>query len=411
MKIIICYSSKLSVSLSDDQTKKVQVTSLSTISEPKKDAAKGDKVTIGENDSYEDIMFKLGEYHPNFKYNPISQNTVLGILSRLLGEIRYLDCALQEEDHIINKLKGLVSFNMIDRTMFNEIIRIETPLKDVQNNGGGLIDSQNSKKILLNKNEVSELIYSMLNMTNLNEVKDFINFIENAGSLNEVKKYLTEKNIFYKGLIEITEFAKKFEECDGNFKNIDQYYRKTFPDEKKKDKVLKEETEESRMYVSLLKKLGKINYNDDKFYFQSKFINMPGILCYTITRFMIRIGQKSKIDDVLIDAKKENIKGIAPSSGGITLREIYAAFSPKKVSFNSPYFISAKFFDKKANKEINQSGFNIGVGKEDGVLEIDIDVDVETAKELKHQIKCVAVQTFQVGKKGLGYVKEIKIDE
>ena len=113
----------------------------------------------------------------------------------------------------------------------------------------------------------------------------------------------------------------------------------------------------------------------------------------------------------ILTEKKGNIKGIAEASGGLTIKDFYNAFSNKKTSIDSPYFLKAKFFDKKENKSINQSDFNIGISKEDGVLVIFIDVSEEEAIELKKIINLVGVSTFQLGKKGLAYIKEIDVYE
>ena len=51
----------------------------------------------------------------------------------------------------------------------------------------------------------------------------------------------------------------------------------------------------------------------------------------------------------------------------------------------------------------------LGIGKEDGILEIDINVTKEEAIALKEQIENVGVSTFQMGKKGLAYVRRIEL--
>lgn len=90
MKITIGYSSKYSNSFSNKETKEIAAISLKAIGDDKEAKQKGNKVAISENDSYEDIMYKINDVFPNFQYSPITKNTVLGVMARLLGEIRYL---------------------------------------------------------------------------------------------------------------------------------------------------------------------------------------------------------------------------------------------------------------------------------------------------------------------------------
>ena len=162
MKITIGYSSKYSNSFSEKETRKITAISLVAIKKP----LDGKKVTINENDDYEDIMYKVNDVFPNFQYNPITKNTVLGIMSRLLGEVRYLNKFIESEpEHIINKLNDKITFSMLDRNIFNEIIRISTPEKDDPSIGGGLISKE--CEIFLNNNEYSEILYSVFNIVNL----------------------------------------------------------------------------------------------------------------------------------------------------------------------------------------------------------------------------------------------------
>lgn len=400
MKIIIDYSSKWSNSFSDPNTKENIALSLGKIQE----SIRNEKVIIQEEDTYEDIMFKINQVFPKFQYNPITQNTVLGVLARLLGEIRYLSNVLPNEpDHIINKLKDKVDFKLFDRKINNEVIRISTPIKEIQNNGGGLIKNKSKDNLLLNKNEYSKLIYSVFLINNFEKLNEFIDVVKTASSLKELELFFMNNNLLYMGQYELHKFIELYNDNLNFFSSNEKEYRNFV-----KAKI--EINQNIENYISIIKNLGFLNQNDETFHFQSSFINLAGILVYTITQFMIKIGLKDEIEGKLIE-KKGNMKGIAPNSGGLTIKDFYSSFSDKKTSADTPYMISSKYFDKKACKNLNQSAFDLGITKEDGVLEINIDVEEDEALELKKIINMVGVSTFQLGKKGLAYIREIKTDE
>lgn len=398
MKITIGYSSKYSNSFSNKETKEITATSLKAIG----DKTEGEKVTISENDSYEDIMYKINDVFPNFQYSPITKNTVLGVMSRLLGEIRYLNKFIHSEpEHIINKLDGKITFKVFNREIFNEMIRIATPEKESPNGGGGVISEQSMKNIILSHNEYSEILYSVFNIVNLEMLENFIVTLESATEIETLKDFFVENDLLYCGNYEPYKFIEMFEKNSKITGVFDSELRKV-------QKGKKETSPQVEKYTFLLKRIGKLNYGDEEYHFKPKFVNLAGILVYLFSKFLIR--KKYSIIENFVE-KNGNIKGIAEGSGGLTPKDFYSAFTRKKISFDSPYFLRSGLFDKKANKEINQGDFSIGATKEDGLLEIYIDVSEEEAIELKERINAVAVSSFQMGKKGLAYIKRIDLYE
>lgn len=398
MKITIGYSSKYSNSFSNKETKEITANSLKAIGDKKE----GKQVIISENDSYEDIMYKINDVFPNFQYSPITKNTVLGVISRLLGEIRYLNRFIDSEpEHIINKLNDKITFKMFDREIFNEIIRISTIEKESPNGGGGVISKKSMENIILSHNEYSEILYSVFNIVNLEMLEEFIRTLESATKLEDLKDFFIKNNLLYCGVYEPYKFIEMFEKNSKITSVFDSELRKV-------QKEVKEINPQVEKYISLLKRIGKLNYDDEEYHFKPKFVNLAGILVYLFAKFLIR--NKYSITEKFLE-KNGNIKGIAEGSGGLTPKDFYSAFSRKKISFNSPYFLKSGFFGKKENKEINQGDFTIGATKEDGLLEIYIDVSEEEATRLKERIDAVGVSSFQMGKKGLAYIKRIDLYE
>lgn len=400
MKIIIPYDSKWSACMSDKETKKSKTVSLEAV---QKKTNKEVDIELDENDDYESVMMKIKTGFSNFDYQSISEKTVLGILSRLLGEVRYLDKVLEEPDHLVNTLKDKVSFSLFDRKLYNEVINITTPLKEVQNNGGAFISNAKANFALLNKNPVSEIIYALFNLKTLEQINDFMDFLNTNPSDSNMMVYIKNNNLEFKEKYEIYMFIKKYQEHVEELSYHDNEYRKFIS-----GKI--PQNNEIIYYETLIKKIGLINTNNQNNYFASKYINLIGVLIYSIVFWFERIGQRKVIENVLIKPKG-NIEGIATNSGGLTIKDLYSRVAPKKYSWSSPYMFDTKYLKKKNAKQFNPSSTMLGIGKESGILEIYIDIEEELAKELEERIKCVGVATFQMGKKGLAYVKEIRTDE
>lgn len=414
MKILISYDSKWSASMSDSESHKPKTVSLGTVQE-KTDKEKA--IELDETDNYESVMKKINSGFANFDYRSISKSTVLGVMARLLGEIRYLDKALEEPDHIINLLKDKIDFSLHERDIYNEILTIATPKKEVQNNGGAFISKSKSDFLLLNQNTVSEILYALFNLKTKGQIWDFINYLALNPSIEAVQTYIKNNNLVYTEKYEIYMFVKHYQTHVKEFSSHDNEYRKYL----KKKKEMEEKSieiddesdgmnEELKDYISLIEKLGEINLNNEKAYFSSNYINIIGLLCYSVIWWLKRIDQSDLIDKVLIKSGG-NIEGIATLSGGMTIKDFYSRVAPKKQSWSSPYFFDTKYLKKQNAKQFNAISTKLGMGKESGLLEISIEVDEEKAKELREQIKAVGVSTFQLGKKGLAYIQEINIYE
>lgn len=428
MKILVSYSSKWSAEFADPITHKNKVVSLAALS----DNPNKLDVILDENDTYESTMLKIGEAYKNFTYKSISKNTVLGIISRLIGEVRYLDKIDPREDHPINKIIDKVSFNLYDRELYNEIISLSKPVTKVQSNGGGLINSSKSNFLLLSDNEYSKIIFSLFNLKTLEDIDIFVSFIEKNPTKGQLLDFLKNNKYIYKEKIELYQFIKNHNDHASLFNNIDKNYvkYKKYQSEIFKGNSVEDDKvvildESLSYYITLLDRIalytGKNIDSDGKYNAYSELgpindlnskavLNIIGLLYYFIISWIVKCENKSDIEDSLIN-KNGNIPGIATNSGKITVKDFYGFVSPKKLSWSMPYMFDSKYLKKKEAKQFNQSNTTLGVGKECGLLEIIIDIPQEEAVILHNQIKAAAVSTFHVGKKGLAYVKGIEINE
>lgn len=403
MKIIIPYDSKWSVSLMDHETKENKFKSLDFL----KQEVKNEPNTVDSSDTYETLMFKINKNYKNFDYRPISESTVLGIVARLLGEIRYMSEALKDEDHIIHKLKNKITFGFQKRDMYNEIMTLHTPLKDSQSNGQGVI-TKNKDSLFLHHNDFSSVIYSILNITDISHLEKITDMLKNNTNEKTVLLYLKNNN-YLETDISLSNFVQKFERFKKRFDYLEKNYKKNIAG-------LNYDLLQYNQYIDILQNLSLTNFIN----VNNKFItNVPnrvlaGILVYSVANWLINIGCNVEDIETKVFNKSRNIPGIASltaekTPGGFTIKDFYNAFAQKKTTHTSPYVFSIEFFKKTGEKNTFNTKNKLGVGKEDGVLEINIDVTREEAIALKEQIEDAAVSTFQMGKKGLAYVKRIEL--
>jgi hypothetical protein len=418
MKIIINYDSKWSAKFNDSITHKAKFCSMKSL-----DDIRERDVIIDENDDYESVMQKI-----NSVYQTVSQSTVLGVLSRLLGEVRYLDVVLHDKEHIISKLAEKVSFKLYNRELYNEVVSLSTPPKQVQANGGGLVSKESAKFYLLSSNVYSQLIYSVFNLKTLSDVKTFLDFVELKPSIEQLNAFLAKNSYSYNDNIELGKFITEHKAHAALFSTVDKRYIKY-----KKQQLLESVSDEERvvlddelkLYIHLLDRIARFTernldengtfnayakYKEQAEKNASVVLNITGLLYYVVVALLLKLDLKSEIDEYLIN-KNGNIAGVASNSGKLTEKDFYKYVSTPKMSWSMPYQIDTKYINKKNAKQFNQKSSSLGIGKECGVLEINIDISEEEGRLLRDQIRAVGVATFSVGKKGLAYLEEINIHE
>ena len=422
MKIVIHYSSKWSAELSHPVTKENIVNSGKVLKDDNRKI-----ITMNDSDDYETLMFKSADRYRNFRYKTITKSTVIGIMSRLMGETRYVSNIIDIPDHPVAKIVDKISFTLHERVLYNEVINIHKPPTGVQNNGGGFIRDENANFLLLSKNKVSQVFFSIFKMNDLNTIHGFVNFVINNPSYDELVQYLEQRGLFFKGDVNITSFLT----LDSIHREglYDTYLSKYVKYLAHKFELSETDPEESNFYetydeiLNIISDYTKMNLAEDgNFAFftvnpkdESKKVASPqltGLLYYFLAQYFEDNGFSDEVTNSLLN-KNRNIAGIATNSGAMTIKDFLGRISPKKVSYTMPYMIDANFqkVSQKDPEKTNPQTYTLGMGKEGGILEININIPEEDARELKERIECCGVSTFTVGKKGLAYVKEMNIYE
>lgn len=404
MIIKISYESKYSLSTVKDGEN--ILTGMAVISEnPKKEV----KHILKKDKSYLENIKELNKYYPNYQYADITKNTVIGILCRLVGEVRRVDSL--DQNHPIISLENFISFENKNVTFQNEIVLLHTALKEVQNNAAGVIPDSKSNHFLLSKNTLSETLMSVFNYKTQEEILKFLNLLlNNDPSLfynhynGEIKantfvvNYLNaEKNHgeVIKGII-FNENENTLKEIGGRLffgksekvQELEKFIR--FSEKKPTDiKLKREQLEINEIY------------------------NIWGFLFSKKISFLTQNNLFKKELSNSLNRDKTSIKGLAPNSASMTIKDFYSNFvTDKKTSWSMPYSVDLKkdLFSTEDIEFFNKDS-KVGLTKESGELIIKINVPLEQELDIYKKIENAGVNTFHMGKKGLAYVSDIILEK
>lgn len=298
----------------------------------------------------------------NYFQRAVTKNTVMGILSRLIGDQRKLYQARASDDYYFADKEQLISFedkpkvinreiayirNMkgsTDQNSFTGMIKVNAPifLSDYSAEFWGVLD--------LDIEQLCEFILDD------KLIKDFQ--IDSPISLDPVSILNRLDNIGKSKPVEPNGMIKQASDKLASF-FIDEY----------------------------------------------KPLNSKGLqqilpmYCSALYLQMQRLEQH--YDMTTAKSKKGGITGI--SKNGFTFKDFMKAYTTGKgkLIYGNPY-IREEFV--KGEGKINHN-----LTKANGQLEILLDIDTEQATELKQMIDNAGVSSFYLGKKGLAYVSEIRL--
>lgn len=404
LKIKIMYDSKFS--LSTTKGGESFLTGMGVLTDG---ANKNVKEIFKKENNFLQNVKELNKYYPNYQYADITKNTVMGILCRLIGEVRRLDSL--DSSHPILSFQEKITFKNEVVDFQNEVMQLHTELKEVQNNAGGLIPNEKGSHFLLSKNAVSE---TLMNVFEAKDSQDLYLILD--GMKNNDAKLFTSS---YKEDIKAVTIIKEMVAAEEKMKGIlESFY---FED---KDGVY--EAFNNRLYFA-----EKNLLNEFKEYLQEnkdlkpaeittyrkrigvdEVFNIWGVIFAKKIRFLLENKQFEKEFDSTLNSKKSSIKGLAPGSGSLTIKDYYSNFvEDKKKSWTMPYQVDLKkdLFATEDLKEFN-FGSKLGVTKESGILQIFLDIPEIEANQIIERIENAGVATFQLGKKGLAYVDTIELE-
>lgn len=133
---------------------------------------------------------------------------------------------------------------------------------------------------------------------------------------------------------------------------------------------------------------------------KEKLLMLP-LYCSALYLQLERLAEWYNMEDAT--SKRGRVSGI--SHNGFTYREFMYQYTTgkKRIIYGNPY-VHQKYVQ-------GEGKVNHWLIKASGQLCINIDIDIEGAKQLQTQIENAGVSAFYVGKKGLAYVSNIDVDE
>lgn len=407
MIIKIAYESKFSLSTVRDG--EVVIESMANVTA---NANKNSKYIFQKDKSFLENVKNLSSYYPNYRYADITQDTVLGILCRLTGEVRRLDSL--NDSHPIVSLKDKISFENKNSDFQNEVMLISSKLNEVQNNAGGLIDSKKQNHFLLSNNPLSQTllnvfqqntqmkIVALLDAMKNNDEKFFYSSYDKTITVSSfIKEHIlseqSQKDII-KGF-NYTDGENRLKEIDGRL-----FYGDTKNVEMLENYILTNKEMESFKSSNITDERKRVGVNE--------IFNIYGFLFAKKIVFLQKNGLFANEFKSSLNNEKSSIKGLAPGSGSLTIKDYYSNFvKDKKMSWTLPYSVELKkelFSPEELN--VFNFGVKLGVTKECGELVIKIDVDKQEELMIYEKIEQSGVNTFHLGKKGLAYVSEIQLE-
>ncbi|WP_334473318.1 type I-Fv CRISPR-associated protein Cas5fv [Arsenophonus sp. PmNCSU2021_1] len=297
----------------------------------------------------------------NFKYQPISKDTIMGILNRLIGEQRKLYQARQAPDYYFKTIEPVLTEEDIkdNAIITQELIFIRNMSGNTdQNSFTGMIKSNDPAF----NSDFSPQLWGILFLS-LDEVIQFIlnEDFQFTPSLPALDPIVIINRL--EGLNKIKPI-KLSEESQKAFDHIQNRFSST---------VFKLTTKELFILIS--------------FYASALYIQIS------------RLQNQHALTHIL--TKQGNISGI--SKRGFTKKDFMDTYTTgeKKLIWGNPYILKEK---KKGEGEVVQS-----LTKASGRLAITLNIPKEQARDLEQKIEDAGVSSFYIGKKGLAYVTDIRI--
>ena len=292
----------------------------------------------------------------NFKYQPITKDTVMGILNRLIGDQQKLYQARNNEDYYFKEIEAILTDECImDKTeITQEVVYLRNMGAEDKGSFTGAI--KHSEPIF--SSDYSSNFWGVLDLN----IDDLCSFITQGGDVQHVTS-LDPVSILNR--LEEIKFQKPIDLTD-SLGSAATILSDKYPD-----------------FKMSLDASGKVRALS--FYCSALYLQMERL--------------ESQLSVVLPKASKGGISGISKNMH--TPKDFMSTYTTgkKKLAYGTPYILKPK-----ASGEVTRL-----LTKASGTLEIKLNISQEKASELKNMIEAAGVSSFYLGKKGLAYVDSLRL--
>lgn len=309
------------------------------------------------------------------KVSGLKNNTIFGVLNRLIGDQRKLYQAQQSENYYFKELESAISYidNPKKLVCWEELVYLRNMSGSFEKEG--YVGSINTNHWLVDSS-FSQKLWT-IPLLNLKEVVEFVD----CGELKTKDFEFDPRNII-KCFSEFKQVSlNKLEELGLTKVQINLII------EKLNEQCLNEKMRE--LFPSMKKTFEDIEY------VKNEKLDVRAIYCSSLYLVLLKASEKGA-------NVPSNIKGF--SVAGITPKDFMTCFTKgKKRVYGNPYLKKMKI---KGEGEVISM-----LTKASGQLEVLINVHRSKAKEIKNLIDNAGVSSFYLGKKGLAYVSKISTKE
>lgn len=306
----------------------------------------------------------------NFHQRGVTKNTVMGVLSRLIGDQRKLYQAKNSDHYYFSDIEDAITFIDNPKVINSEMAYIRNMKGSTdQNSFTGMIKSNSN---LLNSDFSAKLMGILFF-----DFKTLIDYFSDGN--NDLPK-----NLDLSPLV-ISDRCQSLKKV--SIKKLEEEMSISLKDVTKLIEILLSENDKLTEYFPK----SRTKFSDIE-YFNDKQVNIPSIYFSCLYLQGIRIKEKNSSLDF-------NLPGF--SVRNFTKKDFMkvSVTGDKKLIYGNPY-LREEFV--KGEGKIKHT-----LTKASGQLEINLDIDFDKAKELKHMIEYAGVSSFYLGKKGLAYVSNI----
>ncbi|WP_434353401.1 type I-Fv CRISPR-associated protein Cas5fv [Psychrobacter sp. HD31] len=323
----------------------------------------------------------------------ITDNTVLGVLCRLIGDQRKLYQAKQSDDFYFKDM--IICHKEIESkyTEWNETTFLVNKSENRPPQSSFLGVIPDDEPLFFSEN--SATLWSVLNFS----FEELLSFIINP-KVSKVTTTVSPRNILNRVVHDLSTMDK-----------IEFFQNKIQKEQEGLDKELLKEKPSSKRVESYKAKIENLVIEsnkpdlahhekrireaieclqarfEDQDYYDKKGNTYPMSLYAGGLYVMLEEMKKYGMDITSLASDKGTIKGFSKRNYNGTRDFLNTLAGGKKKTTHTPYTLT------KAN----------------GRIEIELKIDKEQAKDLKNKIESAGVSSFYLGKKGLAYVFDIKL--
>lgn len=340
----------------------------------------------------------LANPNMSFRVPQNYDNTVKGVLSRLLGEVRRLDAL--EPEHFLHDVFKHTTYTTDIESEHDELVSLATPPNEVQSSGAGLLKSGNP---LYDGGALAKQLFGHLGCS----IEQLI--AGEAPANPWTPSNPSELIVRLDGLKEAQ--GRLIEQAKEDLKEEHAAELEGLKSAEIKEVVAKYYESPAKQFAQVVTSrlaaaAPDIETKDpDSWNWAGAWLAMQ---IHTLPA-----DQKEQLIAANVLSRAGNLSGLAMSGnlGNITAKDLYQGSGCKKKYSTRMPFSAELYFETgtdKAGKPARRS-FNLGVIKKTGKVTIQIAVPTEKALELKHMIEQAAVGPIHFGKKGTAFLSNCTV--